>query len=709
MSGARRHPVVRRPGRGPRGTAVLPVLLGLGLLAAASRPALAGEGDAGLRSVFALGAGNRALAMGGAYGAVAEGPLGATWNPAGLARQQRLAFTAGHSSLFGLGFGEQCLGVAWPHWRRGTFGLTVRRFGTDGIERRDDRNVLLDDDLSDSELEIGLGHGRSLRPGLEVGALLKLQSQSLAGYSAGGVGLDVGVLVAPLRLRDPEAAGGDAWTVGLAVRNLLEPKLRLDLEAVPDPRAWRLGTAYRRRLGTDLVGLAAVDVEQTRGMAARGHAGVELRYRDLAALRLGTLHGNLTAGFGAAWRDYRVDVAFEDNPLGSITRFGVTVRRGVSVAEQRRTALRRREEERRRALEAAFRESQRRQLAELLDQAAAARDAGDYEEAAVKLAMAQVLAPDDPRIPGLQVSVLREQARSAAARGDEATAAVTWRRLLQVAPGDSQATAALAALRSQGERRSRRSASVRRHLDRALDAFARDDFTAARKELQAILAVQPDDSLAASLLGRVQEAAGLRAAELGRQALSLVRAGDLAGAAAVLERAAVLRADDPVVQRARRELARRRAETARRAAARTSPPATTPPDTGTAASPAAGGKASGTRDAAPAPRRLTPEQRREVARQYRQGLEAAAAGRHDLAVKHWELAWSLDPDHADLRRRLLDEYLTRGMEAFAAGRLEEAVAAWRQAQRVDPQDRRARSYLERAERQLARIRSLTGR
>ncbi len=671
-------------------------LLGALLLLPAAAAVRAGD-DAGLRSVFALGAGNRALALGGAYAAVADGPAGPTWNPAGLALEQRPAATATHTSLFGMGFGEQFLGVAWPDWRHGSFGLTVRRFGTDGIERRDDRNRLLADDLTDTEMEFGLTHARTLRPGLQAGGMLKLQTQSLAERTAGGLGLDLGLLAAPLRLRHPDRPGGDAWTVGLAVRNLVEPKLRLDLESVPDPRAWRLGTAYRRRLATDLAGLVALDVERTRGMDARLHAGGEIRYRDLAALRLGSLHGNLTAGFGVVWRDYGVDVAFEDNPLGTITRFGVTLRHGVPVAEQRRRAEQRREEARRRALEEAFRANQRRQLEELLQRAEASRRAGAFEDAAAQLAMAQVLAPDDPRIVRRQAAVLRDQAAAYQDAGDAAAAALTWQRLLHLAPGDTAAAAALARLREQEDRRSRRDAAVRARLDRALDAFARDDFAAARRELRALLASAPDDSLAHSLQRRVEEAAGLRAADLARQAVSLARAGDLAEAAQTLARAAALQPDAPAVRRARRELERRRRAAA--AADRRESAATAVASADTAAE---------RTPAEPPHRTLTAEQRREVARQYRQGLEAAARGNHELAVRHWELAWSLEPDYQDLRQRLLDEYLTRGMEHFAAGRLEEAVAAWEEARRVDPDDRRARSYLERARRQLEKIRSLTG-
>ncbi len=667
------------------------LLVGLCLLLPAV-PVLAGE-DAGLRSVFALGAGNRALGMGGAYAAVAAGPSAPLWNPGGLALVPRAGVELTHTNLFGMGFSEQYLGAVWPDWRRGVFSLTIRRFGVDGIERRDDRNVLLDGDLDDSEMEIGLGFGRTLRPGLHAGAVLKLQSQSLAGYSGTAAGVDVGLLAMPWQLRDPDRPGGDRWTVGLAVRNLVEPDLRLDQEAVPDPRGWRLGTAYRRLLSPQLAALVSLDREQTRGMDARWHLGAEVRYRDLAALRLGSLDGTLTAGLGVAWHDLRIDFAFEDNVLGSIERLGITVWHGPSVAERRREAAEALERALRERLAEAYRESQRRQLADLLRQAREDLAAGRLDDVLSRTAMALVLAPDSREARSLQVTALRRRAEQQTARGDLVAATVTYGRLLQVAPEDSAARRALAAVREAGDRLARRSAALRSRFADALDAFARDDLATARRNLQEILAQQPGDSVAAAMLEKVDLAAVSRAEELARQAVALARAGDVSGAEDLLARAGRLAPAATGVQAARRELQR-----LRRAADRAGAPARQASQDSTSRR--------ATVAAAPQRPALTPEQRREVAMLYEQGMQEHAAGRTDLALRHWELVWSLDPGYKDVREHLLNEYLTLGMEHFAAGHLEEAVAAWRKALQVDPQDRRARSYLERASSQLERIRSL---
>ena len=113
--------------------ALVPALLAT--LFAMTGPLYAAE-DAGIRSVFAHGAGNRALAMGSAFGAIADDPSAPIWNPGGLGWLERPSFYATHTDLIGMGFGEQFGSIVLPSWRLGVFSLTVRHFGVDGIEGR---------------------------------------------------------------------------------------------------------------------------------------------------------------------------------------------------------------------------------------------------------------------------------------------------------------------------------------------------------------------------------------------------------------------------------------------------------------------------------------------------------------------------------------------------------------------------------------------
>ena len=122
----------------PTRRALIPILAAAWLVQAAP-PARAAE-DAGTQSVFAYGAGNRALAMGGAFVAAADDASATLWNPAGLGLAQRGEFEAVQSGDLGLGFREVYGSLVVPSWRWGAAGLVFRRFGVDGIEQRDGRN-----------------------------------------------------------------------------------------------------------------------------------------------------------------------------------------------------------------------------------------------------------------------------------------------------------------------------------------------------------------------------------------------------------------------------------------------------------------------------------------------------------------------------------------------------------------------------------------
>src|SRR6185503_14572806 len=185
-----------------------------------SLPAQAGD-SVGTYSVFASGSGNRALAMGSAFVATADDPSALVWNPAGLVGMRRPEFQFSQSNGLGIGIYEAMLAVGYPDWRWGAAALSIRTFGIDGLERRDERNLLVANDVSDRELEVMLGYSNHLGPAISLGGALKAQRQSIGGYSAMGAGVDVGLRMLPGRLLSRESAWVDRLVFGLAVRNLI--------------------------------------------------------------------------------------------------------------------------------------------------------------------------------------------------------------------------------------------------------------------------------------------------------------------------------------------------------------------------------------------------------------------------------------------------------------------------------------------------------
>ncbi len=698
-----------RHGHGPtphRRLRARPAALAILLLIAAAGPAAAGD-DGGVRSVFATGAGNRALAMGGAFAAVADDASAPLYNPAGLGLIARKELQASQTTLFGLGFEEQYAAFALPSWRWGNAGLTWRRFAVDGIEPRDARGFPGAGSLENSETELGLGYGRRLADGhLAIGGLVKLQHHALAGLSATGVGLDLGLWARPLALAGAGGGAAGRLAVGLAVRNALEPELQLDQDPVPDPTGLRAGVAWQAVASPGWRLVLAADLEKTRGMDQRLHLGAECRVLDVLALRVGHAEERLTAGAGLSWRGLGVDYQYEDHPLDAVHRFGLGLRFGPTVAESQAAALAAAESALQERLEAAFAQRNRDRERELVGAVARALDGEQWQRALTLAGTLAVLAPGREDLPVLTARAWSGLAREQEARDELTAAAVSWRRALAAAPDHAAARAGLDRVQAASDQRTARSREIRARFAAALDAFAREDLLTARDGFATVLELAPGDADAATMLARTEDAMTRRAAALADAAVSLAQAGRFAAARENLTRARRLDAGAPGVAAAVTEVDRLREAAALARLQESSRPASPPQADATAQAGPAGDAPAGDHPVAAAPAAAAPlsdERRRELDRLYRRGLAAMEAGHRTEAVRYWELVWTADPGHARVRDYLTQEYLARGMEAYAGGALRQAVAAWEQALNVDPDDARARGYLERARQQLARM------
>jgi len=627
--------------------------------------------DGGTRSVFAAGVGSRGLALGGAFASVADDASAVFWNPAGYGwiTRRQVQVSRGTDNL---DFGESFAAVAWPDWRWGTVAASARHFGTDGIEQRDARNVLLNDDLQDSETEFAFGYGRAFGPAWSLGASAKLQRQSLAGYVGSALGADLGVTVRPLSAIGSNAPWSDRLAVALAVRNAIAPSIRLDRESVPDPTTVRTGMSWHERFG-----LAAIEIEKAPDVGARLHAGLELVPHPLMALRIGSDNGTLTAGAGMHWQDLSIDYAFVDAALSPSHRVGVTWAFGATVDESRAMAQQQEQERLQAQLAERFQQMQRDQIRELLARAEQERAAGHYEEARDALSVAVTLDPDNADARALETRCMGEQAASLERSGDLTAAAATWAQLAQRNPADTLAAAGVQRCRAESDRRAARNVEIRGDFARAMTAFAAADLAAARTGFTRVLEASPGDADAALMLRRTETAIVVRGERLLEQARHEISDGRLDAASTSLgkvraldSRAQGLAGADAALQRARQSV-------------RATPP------------PAARGE-------------LSPQKRRDIDDAYRRGVAAMQQKRPDEAVRYFEIVWAADPRYQQVSEYLKREYLIRGLEAFSAGRLDDATAKWELALRVDPTDERVKGYLARAQEQRLRTRQILG-
>ena len=639
--------------------------------------ASAGREDGGTRSPFADGAGSRARAMGGAFSAIGTDASALTWNPAGLALATRSGFEVVHSDRPSIDARDDYAALVVPSWKWGALALSVRSLGAGGIEPRDDRNAVTGGDFSGSDTEIAVGYARALDDAWSVGASLKLERQSLQGLGATALAGDLGVLVA----LGPALGGRAPWlapfSLGLGVRNALEPALRLDREAVTDPRVWRTGLAWSGTIGSRGLRLA-LDTDASASVAPRLHAGAELRLHPLLALRAGLDQDRLTAGAGVRWRELEIGYAFEDIPLGPVHRVGLSQSFGATVSQSRQAARDAEQRAFQARLDETFQRRQSERTEALIAEAAAALERGDAGHALERLAAAATFDSTDARIAGLGARVQREIGAGLEASGDFAGAAVAYGRALAIRPDDALAAEGARRSRAASERRLAQSAERRERFRAALDALVAGDLPRARTAFAALSAEDPADLESAAMLRRTGEAITRRAEELMREARRLVDSQSPDEARRLLARVRAL--EPPAAGLEELEAALDRGPLPARAA-----PA---------------GPQSGAPAAAADPR--------EAERMVKRGAAAMAAGRVDDALRYWELAWSLDPGQRNASRYLNREYLARGMDAYAAGRLDEAITYWEKARRADPADPRAAGFLARARERNERTREIFG-
>ncbi|MFH1738680.1 MAG: PorV/PorQ family protein [bacterium] len=670
------------------------------LLAISATPLIAADEDGGTRSVFAYGIGNRALGMGGAFVAIADDASAPVWNPGGLGFVARREFQGSLAQLYDLEMSEQHAAVVLPSWRWGVAAFTFRHFGADGIKGRDDRNVPTDENLTAGETEIALSYGRMLGEFWSLGGSLKLNHQSVAGMSASSISADVGLLLRPGEMLGASGVWARRLSMGLALRNILEPSLRLDQDNVTDPITMRLGTAYRMPIGWGGMAVASIELERSPDMSPRINAGFEYRPHAMFALRSGFNYGRPVLGAEVQWGNLALDYLFEDNELETVHRLGFSLKFGATVEESRMASLRAEEEALQARLTDAFEQRSVGRINDLMSDAEMAQQEKRYDDALEILAIIQTLMPDLEAAKAKEAECWRLKAVQLESAEEYADAALAYNRVLTITPDDSTTAMDLERCHREGNERARRSEALHERFAAALDSFSEGDLRAAREGFAEITKANPNDQEAAAMLRRTELAISSRVDELLVESERYSMGGLYVEAGETIARARNLDPGARGLHRAEASLARRRRESA----------ATEEPGSRIiipAQSVATAENGQPVELNIPAPQ-LSSQERRRVEDLYRQGIEAMEAGRSQDALHYWELAHSTDPNHPQVNEYLKREYLMRGMDSFANGELNEAVSYWEKALEVDPLDDKARGYLARAQQQLSRTREILG-
>lgn len=310
-------------------TVALALILGAG-------PASA-SGSAGAEpfSFLRLDANARAVAMGGAYTALATDANALLYNPAGLARVARSEATFMHNAYVA-GIDQEYGAYASPRGWGAHFNFLNSGSVMNTTNTNPDGAGLGSTSLYD--LAFSGGYGRAFGEALSLGGEVKYIRESIAGVAGQGAAFDLGALY-----RVPRISG---LALGVSLLNV-GPTVKYDSGTQNLPLNLRAGAAYT----FDAAGqksAASFDVIKERASSADVALGLETVLVKAMPIRLGFTTSNsaglgLTAGVGYVSDGFSFDYAFVPfGDLGGAHRFSLTFRwRSDADRASPRTARRR--------------------------------------------------------------------------------------------------------------------------------------------------------------------------------------------------------------------------------------------------------------------------------------------------------------------------------------------------------------------------------
>ena len=252
-----------------------------------------------------IGAGARAMAMGGAQVALADDAYALYWNPAGLSaikRREAIFSYMFHVQDMKLGY----LGVITPH-KKGVMGISISYLTHDDILGYD-HTARSTGWFEAGDMAVDVSYGQKVGKRFSAGANIKFISEKIDTNQDIGIGLDL---------------GGMFWmnkyaSMGAVLRNVTLKDLKLDKKGEALPTTLTIGIACQiPEADLNLTCDATIPSDNN----AFVNAGVEYSYQRSLTARLGVRGGPandsaFTAGFGYSFGLFGIDYAIE--PFGDM-------------------------------------------------------------------------------------------------------------------------------------------------------------------------------------------------------------------------------------------------------------------------------------------------------------------------------------------------------------------------------------------------------
>lgn len=286
---------------------------------------------------LSLGMGARALAMGGAFVAVADDSSATYWNPAGLALMQKGEGAFMHAYTFKGLVKVDTLSIAYPISKKyGTISGGMLRVGVDDIKETGwtdpndpNRRPEIKSTFNWADTGYYISYARQLLSRIYIGFSTKIIRQGGGDWGGSGYGFDVGIMTNPLKNLNLAVNFQDIYSrvkwdtgaidrfpvnakVGLAYTFSL-PSIESKLVTAFDSDIKKKGYDYSAQLSA---GSFSFDL----------HYGAEFIYRNTLAIRAGAYRSNFAAGAGLRFKMFTVDYAFQTHTdLGGSHRISAGV------------------------------------------------------------------------------------------------------------------------------------------------------------------------------------------------------------------------------------------------------------------------------------------------------------------------------------------------------------------------------------------------
>jgi len=266
------------------------------------------------------GAGARSLAMGGAYVALADDASAPYWNPAGIAQIEEHQFLSMYAPFFE-GTSYSFISYVYPLRGWGNLAISDVFLYSGGYEEVSAGGEVSGGSSSVWKNAVIICYGNRIHRRVFLGASLKLIYERVMKYSGSGQGIDLGILCNPL----------DRLSIGLAVQNVLQPKVTLREEPDVYRINFKVGLALRtwfNRLTftADINKLVDENACFSTGLEISPWGEIPSPTLKKVDLRIGINHlQTFTCGIGLKVRFLSLDYAFNTHKLGSLHKFALTL------------------------------------------------------------------------------------------------------------------------------------------------------------------------------------------------------------------------------------------------------------------------------------------------------------------------------------------------------------------------------------------------